>query len=581
MKFVKSKQKFIVYYLVVNTALVMLLFMTFSSFPTHDFVPVKTKQAHLTKLDTTLEVQPDGNTIVTEKMTVRGAKSGEFIYDHTFSEDEGTVDESSIKLIDSSAKLTHEYQKEANESVLKLKVESAFVGDETITVQYAVQGLMKHLRDGQLFQFNPWDSKDVDVIDAKFHVVLPQAISPTIKCYTTGTMSQQYTKESDKTLLMDVLGETHRINTYELRLWDTKPIVDSTVDFSKTEFRSTSDVDADVQNQLKQAKLEIQKYQMFQDFLKIMYIIASAIITIIFGILLLTNLIETQSVKKYLHFDKAPSRLGPGSAGKIIQEVGFSLDTAIRAGVLYMAIKNLLICQKDRMSVQLIKKKDTNFDEIEEITALQKFLFADKNTVVLQKETKDLEMTSRKTLNFFNYRKLIETVIQEYHGNKMKHMHKKQNTLRYMKTEIILLLLVVIEMMLFFMLHFSGTQRTFVGYSIIEVVMVVIAIVIIGIIPNMYYFSQKDAISEVNFDELSEWQYFRTFLFNKKLVRDQLLESDEQWREFLMYATVFGADHVVLSAMKTACPEHYDAVMQGSGKMILDTPEGYFSYTVK
>lgn len=579
MKFVKSKRKFIIYYFIVNVALVMLLFMTFSAFPNHDIARVKTDRAYIPELHTKIELQPDGMTVITEVMKIRGVKDGVFTYTHLLQAGE-KVDVSSVKLIDSSATLKTEYSDNQDTSLLKMQITSAFVGEETVSVQYKVNGLMKYLRDGQLFLLTPWTSKDVDVIDAKFTVVLPKEMTPTTKSHMLGAIDYQGTTDK-RTLTMNVSARNHLNTPYELRIWDTIPIVNETSTLQKSQFRSTSDVTADIENQVKQSKTELQKYVMFQNLLKTLYISTSAIATIIFGILLLTNFIETQSIKKYLRFEKAPNSIGPGSAGKIVQELGFGLDTAIRAGVLYMTLKGLVRCQKDRLSIQLFKQKDTDFDEIDEITALQKFLFADKPAILLQKEVKDLEMTSRKTLHFFNYRKIIESETSAYHSDKLKHMHKKESVFRYMKTELILSAMIVIELILFLILQFSESQKTYMGYSILEVIIVLFGIAIISIIPVMYYISQKAAMSENNFDKFSEWQYFKTFLFNKKLVQSQLQESDDQWREFLMYATIFGADNVVLSAMKQACPEHYETVVSGCGKMILDTPESYFSYNVK
>lgn len=578
MRFIKSKRKFVFYYIIINIALVLLLFMTFSAFPRHDTVTVKKGQPYITNLDTHLEVEADGNTVVTEKMTIREAKN-KFVYEHVFMNGV-LVDEASIKLIDSSAKLTHEYTTQEQSSELKLEIESSFVGEETISLQYKVKGLVKHLRDGQLFQFNPWNSSAVDVVDARIRIAFPNDISNTMRVYEMGAVSQDHIQVDSKTLETEVQSVNHRSDTYEIRLWDSAPMVEEK-GLGKTSFRSLEDVENDVQAQVKQAQLEDQKYQIFQFLLRIMYIIASAIITIIFGVLLLTNLIETQSVKKYLRFESAPDSLGPGSAGRIIHVPGFGIESAIRAGTLYMATKGLVRCQKDRLSLQLIKQKDVEHDEIEEISALQKFLFADKDTAVLQKEEKDLETTSRKTLNFFNYRKIIENTVQDYHGVKAKGLNKKENVLRYMKTEVILALTLFIEVALFLTLQFSGSQKNYIGYTILEIIMVIVAMIALVTVPLAYYFSQKETISKTNFDELSDWQYFRTFLCNKKLVRNQLMESDDNWREFLMYATVFGSEKTVLSAMKTACPEYYNEVMDGSAKMILDTPEGYFSYTVK
>lgn len=582
-KFVKSKRKFVFYYLIVNIILVMILFMTFSSFPNYGTVSVKKGQPHITKLDTTMEILSDGNTIVTEKMDIQGIKNGTFLYDHSFSSKDEIIDESSVKVLEGQAKLTPMYEKKEQTTILKLKLEELAAGDNTISIQYKVNGIVKRLRDGQLFQFNPWTSKDVDVVDATFKVIFPQNLPDTLKVYTAGSLSLAYEKENPKTVYTEVVARNHQVNTYELRVWDNVSFIQKESTLGRTTFRSVDDVEEDIKSQIKQVQLENQKYHMFQYFLRIMYIIISAIVTITFGILLLSNLIETQSLKKYLRFEFAPSRLGPGSAGKLVQtkSIGLDLESAIRAGVLYMATKGLVSCQKDKMSLQLKKKKDTDLDEIEEITALQKFLFADKESTVLQKEVTNLEMTSRKTMYFFNYRKQIETIARDYHGNKEKKNHRKSSMLRYMKTELSLLVAIVIELLLFLILQMSGNHSAYIGYIGFEFIMVGIAMIAIIIIPTSYYFSQKNSINEVNFDALSEWQYFRTFLFNKKLVREQLMESDEQWREFLMYACVFGAEKVVLSAMKSACPEHYKTVMHGSAKMILNTPEGYFSYTVK
>lgn len=581
MKFIKSKRKFVFYYLIVNTILVTILFMTFSSFPTYDTAVIRKNQPYISTLNTTMEVLSDGNTLVTEQLTVKGVKTDNFSYKHVFAAKDEVVDETSIKIVESTLPFTYIYKRDDKGSVLDLKISKALKDNEKITIQYRVSGLIKRLKDGQVFQFNPWTSQEVDVEKANFKIVFPQNLTTTIKMYNAATTSQKFEVSENKTLVTEVISSNHRGNKYELMVWDTKAFIQNESNTGRASFRGADDVESDVENQIKQVQLDDKKYYMFQYFLRIMYIVLSAIITFVFGMFLLTNFIETQSIKKYLRFEFAPSRLGPGSAAKLIQMRGSDLELAIKAGVLYMVTTGFITCKKENQGLVLTKKKDVDIDEIDEIIALQKFLFADADNVHLSKEVTDLEMTSRKTMHFFNYRKLIEKVVQEHRGHKERGLHKKQSVLWHMKMEFIIIFALLVEFALFLLLDISNAQITFETYIGIEVIMIVIALFASGIIPMAYYFSQKHTMNQNNFDVLSEWQYFRTFLFNKKLVREQLQKSDEQWQTFLMYSVIFGAERTVLSAMKSSCPEHYQSVMKGNGKIVIDTAENYFSYSVK
>lgn len=580
LKFIKSRRKFVLYYLIVNTIVVTILFMTFSSFPTYDTAVIRKDQPYISTLDTTIEILPEGNTLVTENLTVKGVKSDLFTYTHQFSSRDEEVDEASIKLIDTQHTLTHKYEQKDKIKELELKINEPLKDNEKITIQYKVSGLVKRLRDGQVFQFNPWTSQYVDVANAQFKIQFPKSILDTTKMYNTASVSQQFIKE-DKTLMTEVKQATHRGNSYELLVWDNKPFVQKEETLGRAEFINLHEVEEDIQNKIKEVQLDDKKYIMFQFFLRILYIVLNAIITFVFGMFLLTNFIETQSIKKYLRFEFAPSPMGPGSVAKLTQLRGSNLESSIKSGILYMVTKGLVTATREKQTLTLVLKKEVDIDEIDEIVALQKFLFADSNVIYLQKEVTDLEMTSRKTMHFFNYRKVIEKVVHEHHGNKDRVIHKKQSIFWHMKMEFIVVVALLIEFGLFLLLDMSNMQITFSGYIGIELVMVVVALFASGIIPIVYYFSQKRSVNEEHFDVLSEWQYFRTFLFNKKLVREQLQKSDDQWHEFLMYASVFGSEKVVLSALKNSRPEHYNTVMKKGAKVILDTPEGYFTYSVK
>lgn len=580
-KFIKSRRKFVFYYLIVNVILVTILFLTFSAFPTYDTAVIRKDQPYVTELNTTMEIATDGNTLITEKLAIKGVKTDVFAYQHVFSAKDEVVDEASVKIVESDHVLKHTYDRKEKHSVLNLEIAGPFVENETLTVQYKVSGLVKHLRDGQVFQFNPWTSKEIDVANASFEIIMPTEVSEAVDTYNSATLMRTFEQQAANILKTEVRATNHRGSSYELFVWDSQAFVQGEDGLGRSSFRHVDEIAAEIESQIKQVQLEDKKYQMFQYFLRIVYIVLSAIITLVFGLFLLTNFIETQSIKKYLRFEFAPDQLGPGSAAKLIQMRGSNLESAIKAGILYMSTKKLVECRKDKQGLILTKKKEVDIDELEEIIALQKFLFADGDVIHFQKEVVDLETTSRKTMHFFNYRKLIERVVQEYRGNKDKLIHKKRSIFRYMKTEFVIVVSIMVEMILFILLDISTNQVPFATYIGVEVIMVVLALFTSALIPLVYYFSQKDSMNEDNFDVLSEWQYFRTFLFNKKLVREQLMKTEEPWRQFLMYGLAFGAEKTVLLAMKSACPEQYEEIMYGNSRIILDTPEEYFTYSVK
>lgn len=582
MKFLKSQKKYIIYYVIVNIIAVAILFFVFNNFPTKEIITVKKDNPYLSSLHTKMEIQDDGNTIITEKMNIQGVKDGVFSYSHQFAAPDESVDTTSIQLIDSSAKLTHEYKTSNDKNVLTLKVETAFKGDEAVTVQYKVKGLVKHLHDGQMFQFNPWDSDKVDVVDAHFSITLPQGLSETVKLHADGTLDQMSTKhENEKSIETEIKADKHNVDTYQLRLWDKKQIIANKRGLPVGTLKTSNEIEKDIENRNHLLKQEAHKQQIFRDFIRIMYIIISSIITIIFALLLVTNFWENYSMRKYMRFEYAPESLGPAGAMKLMNPESSYLSRGIKASILYMSLSGLIRCQKDRMSLQMIKTKNAPNDELEEIKLLEKFLFNDGNARIFQREEKIVNSSDKTATLFLKYRNTIDEAAQNYYFSKDEDNKRPNNWLFNMKTEVFLIVAVIIQLILLFIINTSRVANSFKEYTIFEVTIVLVSIFVCAMMPLLYYVSQKRLLNKLHVDELSEWESFKLFLATPALVRKQLQDSSEQWKIFLMYATAFGSEKTVLAAMKVACPDKYEAFMSGSDRTILEVPDDYFSFQVK
>lgn len=581
MNFIKSQKKYVVYYIIVNIIAVLFLLSVFNNFPTKEKMHVKTERPYVSSLDTKINVLDDGNTIITETLKVEGVKSSEFSYTHLFSAPDEVVDIASIRLVDSNGKLTPESKTIGDKNLLTLKVEKSFEKSEPITVEYKVKGLVKHLRDGQMFQFNPWTSTSIDVKDARFAITLPQNVSESLKFYSGATLEQMSgLSTSEKTVEKTIKADDHAVNTYELRLWDQKQLISNKKATTASLMRTIADVENDVESRKRAVEQELRRQQMFCDYVRILYIVLSCIITVIFAVLLLTNFLENLNMRKYMRFEYAPESRGPATAEKLMNSQYFHQGQGIKAGLLYMALKDMIRCQGDKMNLQVVKEQDAPNDEMQEIIALQQFAFANDGTRIFQKDNQIINTSDRSANLFFAYRNTIDTEVQNYYAEEKTKKHK-DFLLFHIKTEIFVVLAVILQVILFVVGRDTHYAQTFFGYTMFAIVMVVSFIFTSAMMPLLHYCAQKRKLNNAHVDEISEWENFKLFLSTPSLVRSQLKQSDNQWCEFLMYATAFGVEKSVLTAMKVATPENYAKVMTGSGKYILEATKECFVFTVK
>lgn len=517
---------------------------------------VSCDEACFKALHVDVKLNMDGSADFSEEMKVYREEAGNFVYiDHYYDAKYGeSIDQNSIQLSEGVGSLKPELTQSGTKTRVRFKIWSHFSGTEVFRIQYRVKGLVKQLKDGQIFKYNFFNNNDSKpVIDASFSIQIPKQEEPII--YFSGLKNQNQIKKADQTYTIDVPKQQH-----------TKPFYEVNMGFTGTPFTNATPIPEAQYQTMEAFKQEIDKVNqadsqvdsnalnMLTSALMLFFVLGGCIFFLIF---LIYRRIGRQHRK--VHTDVAfwnlPQDIGPAAAAMIIDPKNLAnLSDSFKAGIMYLASENYIKIKQTPGQSALEKLKDADESLPDEIIALHQYLFADGDVKKMAaKET--FQANSAPANRFESYK---TKAIQAFQNLNLFDVDTGVPNGDFKSDQSPGAFKWLTYAMIFIFISISTGVRALLQFDIVQSagLSAVVALGIMLVLVLIYYL-HITRFKEEQIAVYEQWMGYKRYLSSYTLLKERNVEDVAVWKKHLVYATAFGVAEKVIKVLKVDFPDIY------------------------
>lgn len=501
------------------------------------------------KVDVTLDKSGDA-TIVEEYHAYRKKANPFVAIDKSFSKKAGeSIYRDSLKFESGNGVWAPEIKSDSSADEVRFRINTNFTGRQTFRFSYKVKGLIKNLKDGQIFKFNFFNNNyGRKVIDGEFNIKMPSSSFSQSTLWFDGLRNQNNVKKdaNSSTYFINVPNSEHTKQFFEVDMSFPRNTFVDGQNVSTMPYQTLQEFNDNIEN----TKMEDQRVENQAKTEMVVITVANAIGFII--ALLILNIIYLLKEKPYRRIDKesaywnVPNPIGPLAASMIIEKDNkVDLNHGFKADILYLVSRGYAKIEDLSVGGEILITKLADITkEPEEVVRLHHFLFNNRDQVRLNPNTTlsdpnevlDFEAYKTGALNSFKKMGIFE---KPTGGYKVKGAQSAQTKAGG-----------VIIAVAFFCFIFS-ISSSFVGASYAISIGVVISIITLLIT----YAIISNRIREEKITVFEQWNGYKNYLSNYTLLKERGLNDVVVWKQHLVYATAFGVAENVLKVLQIEYPE--------------------------